>query len=83
MFASLHTASFATRRVQKVGSGPRLWSFMRAVLATHRQRQALARLDDKALFDIGLTREEALLEASRAPWDQTRSRIRAQGRTAR
>ena len=34
-----------------------------------RQRRRLARLDDRALADIGLTRHEALTEAHRPFWD--------------
>jgi len=34
-----------------------------------RERRALARLDDRALDDIGLTRQQALAEARRAFWD--------------
>ena len=34
-----------------------------------RQRRALARLDPALLADIGLTRDEALAEASRPVWD--------------
>lgn len=37
--------------------------------ALHRQRQQLAKLDDAALRDIGITRSEALAEASRPFWD--------------
>jgi uncharacterized protein YjiS (DUF1127 family) len=37
--------------------------------AIYRQRQALARLDEAALRDIGLTRAEAMAEASRPIWD--------------
>lgn len=32
-------------------------------------RKALPELDDRMLADIGVTREEALAEATRAPWD--------------
>lgn len=32
-------------------------------------RRALAAMDDRMLADIGLSRAEALAEASRAPWD--------------
>ena len=39
------------------------------VFDLYRQRRALARLDDKALADIGLTREEAQIEANRPFWD--------------
>ncbi len=33
-----------------------------------RQRQALARLDDARLHDLGLTRQDALREARRPLW---------------
>ncbi|MFN3210997.1 MAG: DUF1127 domain-containing protein [Roseovarius sp.] len=39
------------------------------MLELRRQRRALARLDDHALADIGLTREEAEAEARRPVWD--------------
>ena len=32
-------------------------------------RRQLARLDDRMLKDIGLSRADALAEAARAPWD--------------
>ena len=41
-------------------------------LALYRQRRALARLDDHALDDIGVTREEADAEARRPFWDISR-----------
>jgi uncharacterized protein YjiS (DUF1127 family) len=34
-----------------------------------RSRKGLARLDDHLLRDIGVTRDEAMAEASRTPWD--------------
>lgn len=37
--------------------------------AIARQRNALAKLDDDALRDIGLTRSEAQAEAARPAWD--------------
>lgn len=39
------------------------------VIDIYRQRRALDRLDDHALQDIGLTREEARAEARRPIWD--------------
>ena len=39
------------------------------MFAVARQRRALLRLDDAALRDMGLTREQALLEAGRPAWD--------------
>lgn len=41
-------------------------------LEMYRQRRALARLDDHALQDIGITREDALAEAKRPFWDIAR-----------
>ncbi|MGB7243382.1 MAG: DUF1127 domain-containing protein [Sulfitobacter sp.] len=35
---------------------------------THRTRRALKQLDDAALRDVGLTREQALTEAHRVFW---------------
>lgn len=69
MFASLHTASLATRRMQVVGRGPRLLTLARAALAAHRQRQFLSKLDDRTLSDIGLSRGEAVAEAAKPFWD--------------
>lgn len=34
-----------------------------------RERRSLRDLDDRALADVGLTREQVLLEGSRAFWD--------------
>ena len=39
------------------------------LLALGRQRRKLARLDDAALRDMGLTRKEARDEAKRPAWD--------------
>ncbi|WP_170783974.1 DUF1127 domain-containing protein [Ruegeria lacuscaerulensis] len=38
-------------------------------LSLLRQRHKLARLDDRALKDIGITREQAEAEADRPIWD--------------
>ena len=40
-----------------------------AMISLWRQRRALAQLDDRALADIGVTRNEAMAEASRPVWD--------------
>lgn len=39
------------------------------LLSVWRERRALSRLDDAALNDIGITREEAMIEARRPLWD--------------
>lgn len=36
---------------------------------TARQRRALARLDQRMLNDIGLTKDQVMREISRPPWD--------------
>lgn len=51
---------------------PNLWTRMRKAAALSRQRRALSALDDALLRDIGLTRYEALTEASRPFWDAPR-----------
>ena len=39
------------------------------LVAVHRQRKALAHMDDAALEDIGISRAEADREAKRPIWD--------------
>jgi uncharacterized protein YjiS (DUF1127 family) len=41
---------------------------MRVALERHRQRRALAELDDRLLDDIGITRSQATIEANRPLW---------------
>ena len=47
----------------------RLMDRLLAANALHRQHQALLRLDDALLRDIGLTRHEAESEANHRVWD--------------
>lgn len=47
----------------------RLWAALVQAPARARQRRALARLDDRLLADVGLTRAQALAEAERPAWD--------------
>ncbi|MBB97111.1 MAG: hypothetical protein CML68_21245 [Rhodobacteraceae bacterium] len=42
---------------------------LRAYYDLWRQRRQLAKLDDSALTDIGIRRDEALREAARPFWD--------------
>ena len=70
-----------TRTVTRTATAPslaqgRTWGRTRGrafdlggLIALWRQRRALARLDDRALADIGVTRAEALAEAARPVWD--------------
>jgi uncharacterized protein YjiS (DUF1127 family) len=46
----------------------RLKSWLRLCGQRRRQQRALAALSDHQLRDLGLTREEVLLEARRPPW---------------
>jgi uncharacterized protein YjiS (DUF1127 family) len=39
------------------------------LIVLRRERQALARLDDHLLADIGLDQQSSLQEARRPPWD--------------
>ncbi len=55
----------AARPAQRGGWLSRLLAMRRAV----RTRRELAALDERQLRDIGLTREAAMEEAMRAPWD--------------
>ncbi|MBR0674625.1 DUF1127 domain-containing protein [Roseomonas alkaliterrae] len=43
--------------------------WLRRCIQAIRSRRQLAELDDRLLSDIGISRAEALEEASRAPWD--------------
>lgn len=68
------TASHCNASASVHRSAPRPWlgrfvARMFAAQALHRQHQALARLDDALLRDIGLTRTEANAEAARPVWD--------------
>jgi len=69
MFASVATSSLTIRHVETQSFFNRLVATVRLGLAAHRQRAALARLDDAHLADIGVTARAALAEANRAFWD--------------
>ncbi|MDJ0387877.1 DUF1127 domain-containing protein [Roseomonas sp. E05] len=59
------------------GHGSRLegWAAsLRHALRVMETRRELARLDERLLCDIGMTRAEALTEAQRAPWDMRHRR---------
>ncbi len=46
-------------------------AWLRRVLRAIESRRHLAEMDERMLADIGISRAEALREASRAPWDLT------------
>jgi uncharacterized protein YjiS (DUF1127 family) len=69
--------SMSTTTLRSAAGGAAAWdrylpgnlmARMRAVLARHASRQALARMDVRLLADIGLTREQALREAAKPFW---------------
>lgn len=67
MNTSVHTATChqTVSPVRKTGVLARLAAFM----GIARQRRALMHLNDDLLRDIGITREQAIHEARKAPWD--------------
>lgn len=70
MFASLHTSTLALAGVERRRGGPGIFSRLRHALAVSAQRRRLLELDDALLADIGLTRAQALAEASRPLFSQ-------------
>lgn len=62
---TLHMLHIGIRRMPFSGV---LRAFL-ARSALRRERNRLGRLDDRLLRDIGVTREQALSEASRPDWD--------------
>ncbi len=58
------TTSVATGRSRQT-----LLARLNMWMGLYRQRRTLARLDDSALRDLGLTRDEADAEAMRPIWD--------------
>lgn len=52
-----------------VSHHPSLFHRLLEMIAIRRQRRDLARLDDHALKDIGISRYEAEVESSRPAWD--------------
>ena len=45
------------------------WTALGEMARARRTRRLLAEMDDRMLADIGIGRGDALMEASRAPWD--------------
>ncbi len=46
-----------------------VWMVLAEMRRARRTRRLLTEMDDRMLADIGIGRGEALMEASRAPWD--------------
>lgn len=68
---TLHTQTARPLGLASV-SARSLWIRLRSANAIARQRRALLDLDDAMLRDIGLTRTQAVEEASRPFWDAPR-----------
>jgi len=62
-------AAGTTRPAQMVH---RAWATLAEMRRARRTRRLLAEMDDRMLADIGIGRGDALMEASRAPWDVSR-----------
>ena len=54
-------------RCERRSAGWLAW--LATALRTIQTRRYLSEMDDRMLKDIGISRVDALLEASRAPWD--------------
>jgi len=46
-----------------------VWNALVEMARARRTRRLLTEMDDRMLADIGIGRGDALMEASRAPWD--------------
>jgi uncharacterized protein YjiS (DUF1127 family) len=69
MFTSLHTARSAVAGVHGSRARIALPDWIGAMHGVWRQRRILSELDQRALDDIGISREAALREAARPVWD--------------
>jgi uncharacterized protein YjiS (DUF1127 family) len=69
MFASLTLSTMAVSHVQTRGSFADLVARLQMGLVARMQRKHLAALDAAQLADIGVTREQAEIEAARPLWD--------------
>jgi uncharacterized protein YjiS (DUF1127 family) len=67
------TRSLLASSIDRIATSPGIsWlGRLRRCVQAIRSRRHLAELDDRLLSDIGISRAEALEEASRAPWDLT------------
>jgi uncharacterized protein YjiS (DUF1127 family) len=62
------TATAGKRSSRQSCGSTRLWLWCARCSARSRQREALSRLDDRLLEDIGVTREQAKAEAAKPFW---------------
>lgn len=60
--------SYSRRRIRGPIWGTRFWRWCVRCSTRSRQREALSRLDDNRLEDIGVTRQQANAEAAKPFW---------------
>ena len=60
--------SYSRARIQRLFWGTRFWRWCARCSARSRQREALSRLDDHLLKDIGVMRQQANAEAAKPFW---------------
>ena len=59
-----------TRTIRNAAVRGTTWlDWLRRVLHAVESRRHLAEMDDRMLSDIGISRTDAMREATRAPWD--------------
>jgi uncharacterized protein YjiS (DUF1127 family) len=62
------SGNYDRARTQRLFWGTRFWRWCARYSARSRQREALSSLDDRALKDIGMTRQQANAEAAKPFW---------------
>jgi uncharacterized protein YjiS (DUF1127 family) len=62
------SGNYDRAKTQRLFWGTQFWRWCFRCSARTRQREALSRLDDRLLEDIGVTRQEANAEAAKPFW---------------
>ena len=62
------SGNYDRAKTQRLFWGTRFWRWCAWCSARSRQREALSRLDDRLLEDIGVTRQQANAEAAKPFW---------------
>jgi uncharacterized protein YjiS (DUF1127 family) len=62
------SGNYDRAKTQRLFWGTRFWRWCARCSARSRQREALSSLDDRALKDIGMTRQQANAEAAKPFW---------------
>jgi uncharacterized protein YjiS (DUF1127 family) len=62
------SGNYNRAKTQRLFWGTRFWRWCARCSARSRQREALSSLDDRALKDIGMTRQQANAEAAKPFW---------------